>query len=68
MIGNRDTRSREAEFAPSACRHYLGGVTDKPKRPRDANQLAKFIVDVATGGACGDGPVEKQATQQRGDF
>lgn len=22
---------------------------DKPKRPRDANQLAKFIVDVATG-------------------
>ena len=21
----------------------------KPKRPRDANQLAKFIVDVATG-------------------
>lgn len=28
---------------------YLGGMTDKPKRPRDANQLAKFIVDVATG-------------------
>ena len=25
-------------------------MTDKPKRPRDANQLAKFIVDVATGG------------------
>ena len=24
-------------------------MTDKPKRPRDANQLAKFIVDVATG-------------------
>lgn len=23
-------------------------MTDKPKRPRDANQLAKFIVDVAT--------------------
>jgi hypothetical protein len=23
-------------------------VTDKPKRPRDANQLAKFIVDMAT--------------------
>lgn len=22
---------------------------DRPKRPRDANQLAKFIVDVATG-------------------
>ena len=24
-------------------------MTDKPKRPRDANQLAKFIVDTATG-------------------
>jgi len=24
-------------------------MTDHPKRPRDANQLAKFIVDVATG-------------------
>ena len=24
-------------------------MTDTPKRPRDANQLAKFIVDVATG-------------------
>jgi len=24
-------------------------MTDNPKRPRDANQLAKFIVDVATG-------------------
>ena len=25
-------------------------MTDKPKRPRDANQLAKFIVDIATEG------------------
>lgn len=24
-------------------------MTDKPKRPRDANQLAMFIKDVATG-------------------
>ena len=24
-------------------------MTDRPKRPRDANQLAKCIVDVATG-------------------
>lgn len=23
-------------------------MTDRPKRPRDANQLAKFIVDMAT--------------------
>lgn len=28
-------------------------MPDKPKRPRDANQLAKFIVDVATGEADG---------------
>lgn len=28
---------------------YLSGMTDRPKRPRDANQLAKFIVDMATG-------------------
>jgi len=41
--------SREAAFARSSARHYLDGMTDKPKRPRDANQLAKFIVDVATG-------------------
>lgn len=26
-------------------------MAKKPKRPRDANQLAKFIVDVATGDA-----------------
>lgn len=25
-------------------------MSDRPKRPRDANQLAKFIVDVATEG------------------
>ncbi|MBL4916157.1 histone H1 [Tabrizicola sp. DMG-N-6] len=25
-------------------------MADKPKRPRDANQLAKFIVDLATDG------------------
>ena len=24
-------------------------MTDKPKRPRDANQLSKFIVDLAAG-------------------
>ncbi len=43
-------RAREAVFAPSAGRHYLNAMTDKPKRPRDANQLAKFIVDMATEG------------------
>ena len=44
------------------ARHYLEGMTDKPKRPKDANQLAKFIVDVATGE---DNPtVVKEETDQ----
>lgn len=30
---------------------YSGRMAKKPKRPRDPNQLAKFIVDVATGDA-----------------
>ncbi|MCB2051074.1 MAG: hypothetical protein KDE63_06565 [Novosphingobium sp.] len=38
---------------------------DRPKRPRDANQLAKFIVDVATGEADDAAPV-KSAGQQKG--
>lgn len=37
-------------------------MTDKPKRPRDANQLAKFIVDVATGDL---EEVEKTPTELR---
>lgn len=38
-------------------------MTDRPKRPRDANQLAKFIVDLATGEAS---EVEKPAAQVQG--
>lgn len=38
-------------------------MTDKPKRPRDANQLAKFIVDVATGTQ--DSEPERSATEVR---
>ena len=40
-------------------------MTDKPKRPRDANQLAKFIVDVATGDAA-DAETKKAVGQQKG--
>jgi len=40
---------REAEFLPSARPHYMRSMADKPKRHRDAKQLAKFIVDLATG-------------------
>jgi len=43
------SRECDAQFAPSADRHYLENMTEKPKRPRAASQLAKFIVDVATG-------------------
>jgi hypothetical protein len=37
-------------------------MTDRPKRPRDANQLAKFIVDLATGEA----EENKEAPQAKG--
>jgi hypothetical protein len=40
-------------------------MTDKPKRPRDANQLAKFIVDVATGEVEDKAP-EKAEGQRKG--
>lgn len=37
-----------------------------PKRPRDPNQLAKFIVDVATGGAEDHAPDERSSASRRG--
>jgi hypothetical protein len=33
-------------------------MATKPKRPRDTNQLAKFIVDLATGDAADPSPVD----------
>lgn len=33
----------------SRNRVHLTGMAKKPKRPRDTNQLAKFITDLATG-------------------
>ena len=41
-------------------------MTGTPKRPRDANQLAKFIVDVATGEGSDPAPAAKAEGQQRG--
>ena len=42
-------------------------MTDKPKRPRDANQLAKFIVDVATGEVEDEAPkVKDPSAVERG--
>lgn len=40
-------------------------MTDKPKRPRDANQLAKFIVDLATGDES-DVPLPDHDAQRKG--
>ena len=40
-------------------------MTDKPKRPRDSNQLAKFIVDVAAGDAK-DVKLEKAEGRRKG--
>lgn len=57
--------SREAGFAPSAINHYLRVMTDKPKRPKDANQLARMIVGIATGDI-DDSPVKKADAQRRG--
>ena len=53
-----------AGFEPFARRCHTDGMTDKPKRPRDANQLAKFIVDVATGDA-DEGEYEPDTSGQR---
>lgn len=38
----------------------------KPKRPRDANQLAKSVVDLATGEAADPKPTEKQLASRKG--
>ncbi len=40
-------------------------MTEKLKRPRDTNQLAKFIVDVATGEVEDEAP-EKAEGQRKG--
>lgn len=37
-----------------------------PKRPRDTNQLAKSIVDIATGESADDVPIQKSEAQRRG--
>lgn len=40
-------------------------MSDKPKRPRDINQLAKSIVDIATGN-CDYSPVIDNEAQRKG--
>ena len=38
----------------------------RPKRPRDANQLAKNILDIATGEAEDPKPTERQLASRKG--
>ena len=57
------TESRHLGIAAVSC--HLISMTDKPtpKRPRDANQLAKSIVDIATGEAAE--PIELSPTKAK---
>lgn len=41
-------------------------TTAHPKRPRDPNQLAKFITDIATGDAVDTPPAPKAEGQVKG--
>lgn len=47
-------------------RCHIRGMADKPKRPRDTNQLAKLIVDVATGEADGAQPAKDERAASLG--
>jgi hypothetical protein len=42
---------QNAAFESAVLGCHIDGMTDRPKRPRDANQLAKSVVDIATGEA-----------------
>lgn len=41
-------------------------MTDKPKRPRDQNQLAKLMVDIASGEVEDKGEEKDEAAQAMG--
>jgi hypothetical protein len=41
-------------------------MAKRPKRPRDPNQLAKLILDIATGGAENVKPVAPREGQRKG--
>ena len=42
------------------------GMAKRPKRPRDPNQLAKLVVDIATGEAENVKPVAPREAQRKG--
>lgn len=45
---------------------YNGDMSKTPKRPRDPNQLAKFITDIATGERADDTPQKTSAAKLGG--
>ena len=52
-------------LAPQRGPCHLGSM-DRPKRPRDANQLAKRIVDVATGEVYDTPPLKAEGQRKGG--
>lgn len=59
-------RALDARLAFPCARCHIPGMTDRPKRPRDTNELAKLIVELATGEAKDDAAPEKADGQRRG--
>jgi hypothetical protein len=52
---------QNAAFESQGPGCHIEGMTDRPKRPRDANQMAKFVVDKATGLL----PADKEVAEAR---
>jgi hypothetical protein len=45
---------------------HIGGMAKTPKRPRDPNQLAKMVVDIATAPDKQDQPNIKRSEKKAG--
>jgi len=56
---------QDREVARLRAKDYLGTMTDTPKRPRDANQLAHLIAGIAAGEVDDTHP-EKAEGQRKG--
>jgi hypothetical protein len=65
-LKSRNSRAREAGFESASVSSYTIRMIDKPKRPRDPNKLAKFVLDVATGEATDAMDAVKEEGQQSG--
>jgi len=51
-------------IAPDRDKHHIEAMSQKPKRPKDANQLAHMIVGLATGSGAEHKP--DTSAQKRG--